>query len=269
MSPDRKWVWDGTAWQPVAAHEAVFPNWNGITVEPAPAAAEVAQPVVEAAPAPPPVPITSYAVPDSAPVSSAPLWQRPETGLNKYLYIGAGVVVLVIGIMVLNSLGSISWPWSPAPASSSPTAAKATPAPVTTRSDYGFATHFEAGLLGPAVSGFNETTPTLKGTCNGILTISCQNAITATDTQLKNVVAVIDHAAVPLCIAAPVARLRVDMVAMDDALQATLTGYNNNRSSEVKQGLYRFNIAYRPLVPDYGAIDRARTSSCDTQVVGP
>src|SRR6202035_5637006 len=96
LSPDGKWVWDGTQWRPIAHHETLFPSWQSITVEPAGAVAEAVQaPVQMAAPAAvrtqPVDPGLAY---PSMP-QSAPAWRRKEpkaTGANFYLYFIAGVV---------------------------------------------------------------------------------------------------------------------------------------------------------------------------------
>jgi hypothetical protein len=268
VSPDGQWVWDGSEWQPVAGpssgHKSVFPSWNSITADRSVPVAEALPAVAQAQ-----APVIDYAA--AFPASqqpAAPRWQQPVTGAHRYLYIAAGVVVAVMGLIFLNSLGPVSFllPGS----GTSPKPAAATPAPPTagTRSDLGRADRFVVGMLNPAMTALSPNPQLLKETCNGLLTISCKNAITVTDKPVKDVIAVIDHQAVPPCIAGAVTKVRTDLTGMDAGMQTMLKGYKDSKGTEVKQGLSRFLAAYKPLSIDVAAVAKAE-KGCDTQLVGP
>ncbi len=261
MSPDGKWVWNGTEWQPVGTHQSVFPNWNSIRVEPVQAAAEPAQAVMTR-----PEPVISYPVYAVADAEAPPLWQRQSNGLNKYLYVAAGVIVLVIAVVLLRAMAPfIEWPWSGG-TDSAPAAAATQP--LATRSDYARSDRFLRLSLTPAINALTPTFPVLKETCNGLLTVSCQNAITSSDKQVRIALAAIDHETIPVCIASPVARLRADLAASDAALQVALKGYADNQKAEVVQGVAVFKKASAPVAADAAAVAPAQRV-CDTQVAGP
>jgi hypothetical protein len=261
MSPDGQWVWNGTEWQPVGSHRSVFPSWNSIRVEPAQPAAEPAQAVMTQ-----PEPVMSYPVYAVADVAAPPLWQRQSTGINKYLYWVAGLVVLVTAIILVNSMAPfIVWPW--AGGSDAAPAAAGLP-PLATRSDYARSDRFVRIELTPAMSALAPTVPVLKETCVGLLTSSCQNAIAATDKQVKIVLAAIDRETVPACIAAQVTKLRADLVVTDAALQTGLKGYAENSAPAVNQGVAQFKKTSAPLTADAAAVGAA-SHSCGTEVVGP
>ena len=260
MSPDGQWVWNGTEWQPVGTHRSVFPSWNSIRVEPAQPAAETARAVMTQ-----PEPVMTYPVYAVAEVAAPPLWQRQSTGMNKYLYWAAGGIVLVIAVILVNSMAPfIEWPWLRSDA----TPAAAGLPPLATRSDYARSDRFLHLELTPAMAALTPTFQVLKETCVGILTVSCQSAIAATDKQVKVVLAAINHETIPFCIAAPVTRLRADLVATDTALQTGLKGYTDNSKIEVDQGVALFNRTSAPLAADAAAVAPA-SRTCETEVVGP
>jgi hypothetical protein len=261
MSPDGQWVWNGAEWQPVGTHRSVFPSWNSIRVEPAQPAAAPAQAVMTQ-----PEPVVSYPVYAVADVAAPPLWQPKSTGINKYLYWVAGAIVVIIGFILLNSMAPfISWPWS----GGSEAAPAASPLPaLATRSDYARSDRFVRVELTPAMDALTPTFPVLKETCVGLLTVSCQSAITAADKQVKLVLAAINRETVPACIAAPVAKLRADLVATDLALQTGTKGYTDNSQAEVNQGVAVFKKASAPLAADAAAVTPA-SHACGTEVVGP
>jgi len=268
LSPDGKWVWDGSRWLPLAdpstaTHHAVFAAWNGVRVE-APVAVEAA-PVVKA-PRPAPQPVVRYAAPAPAPTEPVPLWrQRTETGLNKYLYIAAGLIALVVLAVVVNSLG-ITLPWMQA-TSSGPTA-PAGPPPLATRSGYAQAERFITGYLAPAMDNMNQTIATTRETCVGPVTVSCQDAVTETDNQAQALVAIVDQNKVPSCIATPVARFRGDVSKVHDDLQAAIKSFSGTNTLQTGALISR-SAGALPVVPaDYAAITAAK-ATCDTALVGP
>ena len=267
LSPDGKWVWDGTRWLPLAdpstaSHHAVFAAWNAVRIE-APVGPEPVRPVpvqVRAAP-----PVVTYATP---PVEAdvTPLWrQQPDTGLNKYLYTVAGVIGVIVLALVVNSFGPITLPWMQNQ-SSSPKAASGPP-PLAARSGYAQASRFIA-LLTPAMDDMDQRVLATRETCVGPVTISCQDALTESDNQAQTLLAIIDHETVPSCIAAPVARLRADVSAAHDDLQATLKSFAGNNTFQTNDYISRDKSALQGLGPEAAAISAAKPT-CDVALIGP
>lgn len=268
LSPDGKWVWDGTKWLALADpstanHHAVFAAWNSVRIE-APVAPEPARPApvqVRAV-----APVVTYAAP-AVEADAPPLWQQqPSTGLNKYLYIVAGVIAVVVVAVVVNSFGPITLPWMQN-TSSSPDAA-AGPPPPATRSGYAQAERLISALLAPAMNDMDQRIVTTRETCVGPVTVSCEDAVTETDNQAQALLAVIDHETVPFCIATPVARLRADVSKVHDDLKATLKSFAGNNSFQTNDYLARYASAVQALRPDFAAISAAKPS-CDIALVGP
>ncbi|MFI4972358.1 MAG: hypothetical protein ACHP7H_06740, partial [Hyphomicrobiales bacterium] len=270
LSPDGKWVWDGSRWLPLAdpstaTHHAVFAAWNGVRVE-APVAVEAAPVPVPQAPRPAarPLarPVVRYAAPAPAPDEPAPLWrQQTETGLNKYLYIVAGVIAVVVLAVVVNSFGPFTLPWMQS-TSSGPTVA-AGPPPLATRSGYAQAERFITGFLTPSMDDMNQRIATTHETCVGPVTVSCQDAITETDNQAQALLAIVDHATVPSCIATPVSRFRADVSTVHGDLQATMKSFAANNTSQTDAYLGRYAGAVPAVPADFAAISAAK-ATCDT-----
>jgi hypothetical protein len=269
ISPDGKWVWDGTEWQPVAGrdsgHTAVFPAFNTATLEPTMTMTAPAQqaPVPFSAPVAP----VNYAVNYSTPQASAPLWQVKPGRWNNYLYVAAAVVVLVMAMIFLNSLGSFSLPWFGGSSRSS------TPAPAPSvlnkRSDYAVASRFLTAFLAPAMSSFNKTVSTQVLSCNGVMTVGCQAALIETDNQVKNAVAVVNDAPAPVCIVPNVSKVKIDLAGLDAFLQNALQAYTDGSKSGLAAGLAGFAYEDRMLQGDILAAFKAQASFCDTQLTGP
>jgi hypothetical protein len=267
ISPDGKWVWDGTEWQPVAGRDsgrqAVFPAFNQAALDSALMGGEPTPRQVQAPP-----PVISYAVDYSNPQPVVPLWQRQKPRLNKYVVYGvAGAVVLVMAGIFLSSLGPISWPWS----SDAPVQAAATPgpSPLATRSDLAVANRFLFGYLTPPLARVNRATAAQRLSCNGVLTVGCQSALSVTDTEVRNMLSVVQTAPAPVCILPNVTRLKGDLTTMVAALHAAIQSYNDNSKTELFQGLTRFAAGGQTLQVDLTATGRARTAYCDTQLTGP
>ncbi len=278
LSPDGKYVWDGSQWQPIAGvaepvHAAVFPAWNSIKVEPAdpiavaPQVAQVQYQAPMQVQEPAPDFDYSYTVNDP---TITPLWrQQRSIGVGKYLYVGAGIVVLVIAVMLLNSL-NLQLPWSGSGSGTPLPQAKATATPVTAkeRSEFARADAFLNGPLATSMDAFNQTLPPLQ-TCNGVMSNSCFNAMNDTEPLLKNVLTVIDKGAVPPCIAVQVANVRSVLATMDAGLLLALKGYKDNQRSEVVDGLYRFSH-YGTGLGAYGrSADQAAKTQCTPDLEGP
>jgi len=285
LSPDGNYVWDGSQWQPIAdvanpTHKGVFAAWNSIQVEPADPVAESAKraPVQVQAPvqmqvAPQvmePAPDVDYSYSVDDPVGT-PLWQQPtKPGKTTYLYVGAGLVIAVMAILILNSLNFTQYlPWSSAGSSSSSVQSpQPTPTADRTRSEFGRADRFLNVSLAPAMSVLDEAVQLMQA-CNGTLSNSCYDAIRSTEPQVKRVLSVIDYGTIPLCIAAPIKSLRADVANMDVGIQLALKGYTDNRSGEVGNGVSQFNRSAQAAQADVHAADQARKTQCTPDLEGP
>jgi hypothetical protein len=279
LSPDGKWVWDGNQWQPIAdssepVHRGVFAAWNSIQVEPADPVAELAQraPMQVQAPAPMPVKMTppmqmeapqpeidySYTVNDP---NITPLWlQSTSSGMSRYLYFGAGLVVVVIVLMLLNSLNFVSIPFI----GGTDQAAKPSPTPPqdTSGTDYVRADRFLASELSPPLSALEKTVPALNLHCGSTMTNSCFDAVTSTDEQVKNVVAAIKRGDVPKCIAAPMNKVQNDALEQDRQLAVALSGYQDNKPDELYTGVYRFKTYHALMLSDLNAVRQVQKVDC-------
>jgi len=284
LSPDGRYVWDGSQWQPIAdpaqpVHKGVFAAWNSIQVDPADPVAEPAQPVTAQAQMQTTVQAPVQVIAPASEVDYGytvdepliPLWQQPtRSGKTTYLYVGAGLVAVVMAVVLLNSFNvfqMLAWPGSGSVATSLPSP-KPSPTVDRTRSEFGRADRFVNGSLAPAMAGLTETLPGMK-TCNGNLSNSCFDAMTSTDPELKKVLSVIDHATIPLCISAPVKNLRTDLVNMEVALQLALKGYKDNQRGEVVSGAYQFARQAQAMDADARAVDQAQKTQCSTDLEGP
>jgi hypothetical protein len=274
LSPDGKWVWDGTQWQPVASveptHEAVFAAWNSIQVEPAGPAGAAAQPVP--VPVDESAPAVDYSYPAAEPTGA--LWEQPKgTGISTYLYAGAAFVVLLIAIIVLNSLNLVQLPGfgsgshSSASSSSSPSPS-VSPGPAPVRSEFGRADLFLNGSLAPKLVAFEQTVPAMATCSARILSNSCFNALTATDPVMKDVLAVIDNGPIPPCIAASMKQYRSDFAVMEAGVQLALKGYKDGQVSELIDGEYRFRTFVQFLAADANVVAQAK-ARCSTDREGP
>ncbi len=245
MSPDGKWVWDGSQWQPVVGveptHESVFAAWNSIHVDPADPAAPAAE-VQRQSPAP--ATDYSYPAPDypaSEPI--VPLWQQTKgPGISRYMYPAVGLVVLVMLMVVLNSINFIQLPWIGSGSSNATQPARPSPTPDASGSDFVRADRLLNNLK-PPFKALDQTIPALNLGCVTLST-SCYDALTASKEQAKKVIAVMENADISPCIAAPMVNLRADAKGMGDQLELALKGFQDNDKSEVSAGINHF-LAYR------------------------
>jgi hypothetical protein len=279
MSPDGNWVWDGSQWQPVTGveptHEGVFAAYAH-KVEAADQAVGVAPPASVVAPVEAAAPAVDYSYPApgvdygyAAPEPVVPLWQPPNSSRKTvYLYAGGAVVLFVMVLIVLNSINLVSLPFIGARTSSnSPQTANASPTPGPIRSEYGRADLFFNGTLAPAVAALEDTKAAMES-CNANLSNICFNAITASDDQLKNVLAIIDHGSIPSCIAAPMKQLRSDFAQMDSGLQLGLKGFKDNQPGEVVNGVHQFRQVAGSQQGDTIAVNNA-AQKCNPDLEGP
>ena len=272
LSPDGKWVWDGTQWQPIAHRETLFPSWQAITVEPAAPVAVQAPPRVATAPTPALFQPIDPALFPSAQEAAPPPWRREAkgTGVNWYLYFIAGVMGIVIILVVLNSVFPL-WLYLPGPKpADAPAAAKASPIPpVAHRSDFARADHFVSGVLPPQMATLTQDLTPVSQSCNRQLTIICQNDISTARPEVKTVLSVMDANPVPQCIAAPVAKLRADLATIDAALTAADKAYNDNQASELVPAIATYSRAASHLGADVTALTPTMKATCDPTVTGP
>ncbi|HVS49029.1 MAG TPA: hypothetical protein VHJ99_09015 [Candidatus Dormibacteraeota bacterium] len=266
LSPDHKWIWDGTRWLPISpvppapGAQAAVATYS----PPRAAAPEVAMPhphVPEATGPTFDVPVVPPAV--------TPLWEQPtRSGATMYLYVVAGAVVLVMAMIVLNSMNIVRLPWQSD--GSTPSVPTATPLPpVTARTDYARADRFLNLVLAPAMVSAGQTVPAMQTACNGTLSNSCLSSITATDQQMKKVLSVIDGGEVPPCIGVGVNKLRIDLAGMESGLTLALSGFQQNQRNLVAAGLSRFGSLSQALPADATSVNQAMKAQCNTQEVGP
>jgi hypothetical protein len=90
----------------------------------------------------------------------------------------------------------------------------------------------------------------------------------ATEQQMSKLLAAIDRADVPVCIAAPVAKLKVDFTAMEGGLTLALTAWKENKPSLLATGQGRFFTQGGLIPADLKALEQAQ-KACDTVQVGP
>jgi hypothetical protein len=258
MSPDGKWVWDGSQWQPAVgvepAHEAVFAAWKTIQVDAASPAEELVQPPGEMQmESPSPVVDYSYAAPEySSSEPIVPLWQQTKGGgISKYLYPVAGLAVLVMAMLVLNSMSFISLPWMGAGASRSIQAARPSPTPDISGSDAVRADRLLNNLK-PPLSALDEAIPAIGLHCVTLST-DCSDALTTSNEQVSKVMAVFANADIAPCIAAAMTRMRTDTKGMGDQLQLALKAFPDNNKSELSGGINHFKTYRQAAAADMNA----------------
>ena len=276
LSPDGKWVWDGTQWQPVPV---VIGDLAGVVpVVPAAAAPAVVQYAPPQAQAQAPVifpsaqaqaPTLPYAVPEPAVV---PLWEQqrapsPLGGKSVYLFAGAAFVVLIMAMMALNSLNLVRLPWQSD--GQVPLRPKVTPTPqLQIRTEFARAENFLKYSLTPALASFNDTLPAFQQQCSTTLSNSCLTALGETDQKTKAFIAVIDRADIPPCLAGTMTKVRADLDFMEKGLTLGLTGYKDNKSNLLTQGVNQFWSRGASLGANLKSLDQNLSTQCSTQQVG-
>ena len=287
VSPDGRYIWNGSQWLPIAdpnvpagppvmagppaaaappataSHVGVFPNWNGIAVEPPAPVAVAPFPMM----ATPPQAVTYGMNPMEAAKPSQPPWYIQPTGLSKYLYYAAILVAIVIVALLIRAyMPSISWFGSGSDTTPTPSPS---PPQLTQRSEYLRADAYIKTVVTPTIGQLNDTIRTQRETCNGTLTVSCLGAITENDNQFKNTLVALDHANPPECLAPYALKLRNDLIKADGTLQQAFLGYKQNKKAVVSQSLSRFAVAIKPLAADVKALTTAQEAGCDSAIVGP
>jgi hypothetical protein len=214
-------------------------------------------------------PVVNYAANYSAPQqTSAPLWQVKPGHWNKYLYVVAAVVVLVIAGIFLSSLGPIYLPWF----GGSNQAVTPTPGPslLSKRSDYAAADQFETGTLQPAIVAFNKAVSAQTLSCNGVLTLSvgCQEALTVTNGQLQSALSAVNKDLAPLCIEPNVLKISVDLAGLEIYMKNALQAFSDSSKRELAAAFSGFFTTDHSLQVDFNA-SQALGLLCDTQLTGP
>lgn len=274
LSPDGNWVWDGSQWQPVTgggaapAHAGVFKAYDAIVVEPVAPTIEAAPPAVQYEQQYPlPVPAQNYSYGDSQP-DLTPLWQQTKGGgYGRYLYFVAAIALFVMVLIVLSSMNFVQLPFVNAGSHASPGQAIAQPSPTPDNSgpDSARADRFLNGHLKPALAGLDQTIPALSLACLGIASAACFDAITASEQQVKIVVAAFTNADIPSCIRVLMTAIQTYAKGMDDSLQGALKGFQNNRNAVIS-GVNGFKSYYQAAQGDFINANQAQ-KKCFTVVL--
>ena len=269
LSPDRKWVWDGRQWLPVAdpnapAHQGVFKAFDVATKDLPP-------PVVDVRPVPVQMPYTVSrpAKGKQQPQPLGVLWDRPKTGLNRYLYIAAGGLVAVIALVLVLQYVEIGLPTTSAVQSPRPTAS---PVPaLSARSDAARADRYMNGILFPALNNLNDTLTPVARFCHTVMTTVCGAAVPPADRDMKAVLKVMDSTTglVPGCISAGVAGMRRDLGAMDVNLVGASTAFDNNDTNAVRFDLNTYRASLQLLANDEKLTTQTLQPACTSDVTGP
>jgi hypothetical protein len=275
LSPDKQYIWDGHQWLPIAAHRAIFPSWNGISVEgavaesSAPVQAPVVRPAVSAGVPPAVEPIIEPL--DYRARGITPLWERAPAGRQgSALKIAAGLVGIVV---VLIFVRQYAWQFLPSSGSGSgsPTAsASPTLPPLTMGTDFARADRFYTSVLTPGATALNQAFAQFRETCNGTLSFSCQDATNAELSRVNSLASVVAQAQpfVPQCITPQLTRFQTDLAGTAAALKAVQKAYADNSQPELQQGLARVFPANAALGVDVNVIAQARTACSASSQLG-
>jgi hypothetical protein len=199
-----------------------------------------------------------------APEPSTPLWQqRTPSGPSIYRYAAGAAVAVVLLLVVLNATNIIQIPWP----GTSPTVTMAHGSPIPLVSDYDQASRFLDLSLGPAIVSLRNTIPAVNSGCTGTLSAQCYTALTATNDQMNNALAIIDKGGIPPCISVGVKQFRADLQNMGGGLGVALRAYRDNSVDEINTGLSQFDSVARSLPADAATID-AEVNNC-SKVITP
>src|SRR5260370_36124893 len=241
-----------------------------MVVEPVAPTMEAAPPAVQYEQQYPlPVPTPDYSYGGSQP-DLTPSWQQTKGGgYGRYLYFVAAIALFAIVLIVLSPMSLVALPFISAGSKSSPNGVVVSPSPTpdTSGPDATRADRFLNGQLRPAFVVFDQTLPEVDRFCTtGNLSTACFDALTATETQVKNVVAVIAKADIPSCISVGTAKLKADVKGMNDQLVSALSGFPDNNKYTVQSGVRGFGNYVQAATSDYTATQQAQ-KKCYTGVL--
>jgi hypothetical protein len=265
MSPDGKWIWDGSQWRPLPVHEAIFPHWKsvgaGVT------AADVTPPAASRAGRAGASEGPAYRLAAPAPLIASPVWRQPSRSgtANKFMYVAGGAVacLLVVGIVFgsVTALSRSSQPTPLAPATSVPTTGP------TTRSDSARAAYLVKSLEAP-MADLKDNLALMGSACRVGLTSSCADSLIAIDNNLGALVPILEKATVPRCIAAQEGPLKSDIAQMSAGAQLAYKGYKDNKKTEFTTGASQIYAVSGRVQSEFTAM-KSVAATCDSQITGP
>lgn len=224
----------------------------------APAPAVVSPPIMQPA---------SYRAGGATPPWEA--WAGSGSDRSRTLKLGAAFIAVALGVVFAIYFGLSQLPFLRASNDNTPSPSPvASPTPeLAQRSDAAVAARYVDNPFGAAASVFAQPDTQYLEACNGTLSFSCQQALTALDQALTTAIADLTAPA-PTCIARQVAQYRSDVNSLLAATKAALKAYNDNNRSELTQALASFNSINRRFGADVQAVQKAE-ALCDTQPSGP
>lgn len=272
LSPDHKWVWDGTQWQPIAdpnepARKAVFSAF-ATAAQDLPAPVNTSRPVpAQAGPVGIPYTVIKPSGRHGGNGQASPvLWSPRQSGINRYLYIAAAGVVAVIAIVVLFQFLPFSLPWGTT--TDSPQISTTSGPPLKARSDFARADRYLNGILLPALAALNDTLRPVDTGCTGTMTLACSYSLAPAHKQLKQVVSLIDGAVLPDCVTLGVAAIRRDVSGMDVNLASMQAASDQNNQVDVRAYELRYRNGLAALQVHTAAV-QPQLATCDSTLTGP
>ncbi len=277
MSPDGKWVWNGQQWLPIAVHQSVFSAYDkaaaAAAVDPVPMAqgaphfAQMTAPAAPAVSSPAIVQPMSYTAQDAVP----PWMPQGGGARSNYMYVGAAMLVVLIGVVFTIAFAQSWLPFLRAAGNSDNTPAAApTPTPqLAVRSQFALAARYVGSVLTPGTANLGPPFTAYSEACVGTLSLSCQDAVGAVDTELKTSIATLTGTRPPACISRQVARVAADLNAMEAAIQGELKAFKDNNKNELLAAMNQQRVAGRTFSSDVQAVSKAQATVCDGQQEGP
>ena len=270
MSPDGRWIWDGAQWRPIAVHEAAFPNWKSVGAGFVPEADTRAQAVGVA---PPPsrreaIPPPSYRMASPAPNMAAPLWRQASTRLDlkRYTRMVIAGVALVVVIVLVSVLATLALSARQGPAAQAVPATSKGGGP-TTRSESAQAAYVVKSLDSP-MADLKDNLALVRQSCGVGMTSACQDSLIQVANTVAPVLAVLDRATIPQCIATPEATVRAYLGKVADGEQAALKGFSDNKRTEWLNG-YAQVLNYGAGATTSFVAVKSATARCESAVSGP
>ena len=224
----------------------------------APAPAVVSPPIVQ-----PP----SYTAAGATPPWQA--WASSGRDRSQTMKLVAAFIAVALGVVLAIYFGLSQLPFlragDQAGATPTPTAS---PIPeLTQRSDSAVASRYVEGTFASSTAVLTQPLVLYQEACNGTLSFSCQQALTALSAAVPTALAGLDPPP-PTCIARQVAKVKYDVTGFQNATKGALKAYNDNNRSELVAPLAAINAFSKVFQPDIQAVKKAQ-ALCDTQPAGP